>query len=120
MAQPEAQPPPPDPYGPPVPPMGNASRAVLSGAAGTHAVAAGNDVSVGRDGARCQIMLNEPRVSGVHATLRLDAGQLYVRDEQSNNGTFLDGHRLAPNVWTMAPAGSTLRFGPAEFGVRLE
>jgi pSer/pThr/pTyr-binding forkhead associated (FHA) protein len=85
-----------------------------------HTVNAGIDVGVGRDANRCQIMLNEPRVSGVHATLRLDAGQLFVRDEQSNNGTYVDGHRLAPNVWTAAPAGSTLRFGPIEFGVRLE
>ena len=58
--------------------------------------------------------------SGVHATLKLDAGQLYVRDENSNNGTFVDGHRLAPGVWTVAPAGTAVRFGPVEFGIRIE
>jgi pSer/pThr/pTyr-binding forkhead associated (FHA) protein len=56
----------------------------------------------------------------VHATLKMEGGQLYVRDEQSNNGTFVDGHRLAPNVWTIAPSGGVLRFGPIEFNVRLE
>jgi hypothetical protein len=118
MAQPAAGAPAPDPYGGAG--AAAATRAILSGPSGMHTVSAGVDVAVGRDGARCQIMLNEPRVSGVHATLRLDAGQLYVRDEQSNNGTHVDGHRLAPNVWTVAPAGSTLRFGPVEFSVRLE
>jgi pSer/pThr/pTyr-binding forkhead associated (FHA) protein len=118
MAQPAAQQPAPDPYGGASPAA--VTRALLSGPSGVHTVNAGVDFAVGSDSARCQIMLNEPRISGVHATLRVDAGQLYVRDEQSNNGTFVDGHRLAPNVWTAAPAGSTLRFGPVEFNIRLE
>jgi pSer/pThr/pTyr-binding forkhead associated (FHA) protein len=81
---------------------------------------AGVEMSVGRDMAKCHIALAEARISGVHATLKVDAGQLYVRDEQSNNGTFIDGHRLAPHVWTVAPAGSSLKFGPVEFSIRLE
>jgi pSer/pThr/pTyr-binding forkhead associated (FHA) protein len=93
---------------------------VLSGAAGTYAVSPNLEMNVGRDAAKCHITLTEPRISGVHATLKLDAGQLYVRDENSNNGTFVDGHRLAPGVWTVAPAGTALRFGPVEFGIRIE
>jgi hypothetical protein len=120
MAQPEVAPPPPDPYGAPPAPAGVPSVAVLSGPSGTYTISAGTELALGRDGNRCQIVLNEPRISGFHATLRLDTGQLFVRDEQSNNGTFLDGQRLAPNVWTPAPPGSALRFGPVEFGVRLE
>ena len=49
---------------------------------------------------------SEPRVSGVHATLKLDAGQLVVRDESSNNGTWVSGARLSPGVWTPVPAGT--------------
>ncbi len=100
--------------------MGGGSRAVLSGAAGTYSVMPGVEMSIGRDMAKCHIALAEPRISGVHATLKVDGGQLYVRDEQSNNGTFVDGHRLAPHVWTVAPAGSSLKFGPVEFSIRLE
>jgi hypothetical protein len=106
----------PEPYRAP----GGAARAVLNGPAGTYAVSANVEMSVGRDAAKCHITLTEPRVSGVHATLKLDGGQLFVRDENSNNGTFVDGHRLAPGVWTVAPAGSALRIGPVEFAIRIE
>lgn len=75
---------------------------------------------VGRDPAQCPILLGEPRVSGVHATLRFDSGQLVVRDEGSNNGTWVSGARIAPGVWTAVPAGTPLRFGPVEFAVQLE
>jgi pSer/pThr/pTyr-binding forkhead associated (FHA) protein len=56
----------------------------------------------------------------VHATLRFDAGQLLVRDETSNNGTWVAGNRIAPGVWTPVPVGAPLRFGPIEFAVQLE
>ena len=106
----------PEPYRP----QGGGSRAVLNGAAGTYAVSPNIEMSVGRDPAKCHITLTEPRISSVHATLKFDSGQLYVRDENSNNGTSVDGHRLSPGVWTVAPAGSTLRFGPVEFAIRIE
>jgi pSer/pThr/pTyr-binding forkhead associated (FHA) protein len=78
------------------------------------------EMRAGRDGANCQIQLNEPRVSGTHASVKLEGGQVLVRDENSNNGTYVNGQRLAPMMWTPAPAGSVIRFGPVEFSVRLE
>ena len=56
----------------------------------------------------------------MHATLKLEGGQLLVRDENSNNGTLVNGNRLSAGVWTAAPSGSLIRFGPVEFNVRLE
>ena len=73
----------------------------------------------GRDGAQCSILLTEPRVSSVHATLRLENGQLLVRDENSNNGTLVNGARLTPGVWSPVPQGSVLRFGPVELSARI-
>jgi len=102
------------------PPPGAASRAVLTGGAGIFTVQTGMEMRAGRDGAVCQILLNEPRVSGAHATLKVEGGQLLVRDENSNNGTFVNGQRIPAMVWTSVPAGAALRFGPAEFSVRLE
>jgi len=75
---------------------------------------------VGRDPGQCPIFLSEPRVSGVHATLRFDGGQLLVRDETSNNGTWVGGSRIAPGAWIPVPVGGPLRFGPVEFNVQLE
>jgi pSer/pThr/pTyr-binding forkhead associated (FHA) protein len=77
-------------------------------------------VRVGRDPGQCLIYLREPRVSGVHATLKLDGGRLLVRDEMSNNGTWVSGARIEPGAWTAVPAGTPLRFGPVEFSVKLE
>ncbi|MBN1609905.1 MAG: FHA domain-containing protein [Polyangiaceae bacterium] len=114
---PAAGPRPPDPYGPPAGPI---SRATLQGAAGVFTVVPGVEMRAGRDGSQCAILLGEPRVSGVHATLRIDAGQLWVRDENSNNGSQLNGTRLAPGTWTPVPNGSLIRLGPVEFSVSLE
>lgn len=111
-------------YGPPPmggSPMGGAgNRAVLSGALGIFTFNPGTEMRVGRDAATCQIVVNEPRVSGSHAVVKFESGQLFVRDENSNNGTSINGNRIPPLVWTPVPPGSMLRFGPIEFNVRFE
>lgn len=109
--------PPPSPYGSGGP---SATTAHIVGVAGTFAVRAGIEVKVGRDPVQCPITLSEPRVSGVHATLKFEGGRLMVRDEGSNNGTYVDGTRITSGAWTPVLAGGTVRFGPIEFTARLE
>jgi hypothetical protein len=58
------------------PPPGMASRAVLTGGAGIFTVQAGTEMKAGRDGAVCALLLAEPRVSGTHATIKVEGGQL--------------------------------------------
>jgi len=132
IAQPLA--PPPNPYGDPAPAnapipqappanvvgVGSASSAIISGPAGTFAIRPGAEVHVGRDPSQCPVTLQEPRVSGVHATMKFEQAQLWVRDENSNNGTHIAGARIAAGIWMPVPAGSQLRFGPVEFTVRLD
>jgi pSer/pThr/pTyr-binding forkhead associated (FHA) protein len=108
---------PPDPFAATSAAMGQ--RATLTGAAGTFTIMPGGEMRAGRDGSQCAILLSEPRVSGVHATLKIENGQLWVRDENSNNGTMVNGNPLGPAVWTPVPNGSLLRFGPVEFSVRI-
>jgi hypothetical protein len=108
------------PLAPPEDARGAPGAATLRGAAGQFMVRAGAEVRVGRDPTQCPIFLSEPRVSGVHATLKLDGGTLLVRDETSNNGTWVCGARIAPGAWTPVPSGTPLRFGPIEFSVQLE
>lgn len=126
-----AAPPPPRPMGgaPPMappadfiaaPPPPNATRATIQGAAGIFTVRPGEEMRAGRDGQRCQIFLAEPRVSGYHATLKFENGQLFARDENSNNGTSVNGQRIAGGVWTPVSHGASLRFGPVEFTIRYE
>ena len=103
------------------PPMSaGPSRAVIAGAAGVFTITPGLEMRVGRDGATCQILLTEPRVSGTHSVLKFENGQLLVRDENSNNGTYLNGQRIPGGMWTPVAPGASLRFGPVEFAVRLE
>lgn len=101
-------------------PAGPVSRAVLQGAEGTFTVVPGVEMRAGRDGSQCALLLSEPRVSAVHATLKLENGQLWLRDENSNNGTQINGTRVPPGTWVPVPGGSLLRFGPTEFSVALE
>lgn len=94
--------------------------AVIRGSAGQFTIRPGAEVRVGRDPAACSIFLGEPRVSGVHATLKFEEGRLLVRDETSNNGTWVSGARIAPGTWMALAIGTPLRFGPVEFTVQLD
>ncbi len=102
------------------PPPANPTRAVLQGSAGVFTVTPGIEMRVGRDGNNCAILLSDPAVSSIHATVRLDNGQLWVRDENSNNGSFLNGARLGAGQWAAVPHGAVLHFGSSEFSARLE
>jgi FHA domain len=105
---------------PAAPPPQGIGAASLRGSLGQFMIRPGAEVRVGRDPGQCVIFLSEPRVSGVHATLRFEGGQLLVRDETSNNGTWVSGARIAPGAWTPVPMGTPLRFGPVEFNVQPE
>lgn len=96
------------------------TRAVLQGNAGVFTVTPDVEMRVGRDGATCAILLSDPAVSTFHATVKLHQGQLFIRDENSNNGSFINGSRLPPNQWAPAPHGSTVYFGSSQFMARLE
>ena len=72
------------------PPPGGATRATISGPPGIFTLMPGMEMRAGRDGAACQILLSEPRVSGTHATVRMDGGQVLVRDAAE------EPHELAP------------------------
>jgi pSer/pThr/pTyr-binding forkhead associated (FHA) protein len=74
---------------------------------------------VGRD-SNCAILIPQPAVSSFHASVKLEGGKLLVKDERSNNGTFVGGVRIAAGHWTEVPHGGFVKFGPEEFRLRLE
>ena len=104
--------PPPNPYQAPPP-----NAFLLTSSLGTFKVSPGGEVLVGRDPARCAIHLTEPRVSGLHATMKIEGGALFVRDENSNNGVWINGERMPAGAWSKVPANAALRFGPVQFTV---
>jgi FHA domain len=97
-----------------------ASRAVLSGSAGVFTIVPNMEMRAGRDGASCAILIASPQVSSNHATLKLEGGQLFVRDENSNNGTYLNDNRIPAGQWTVVAHGARLRLGPEELSARYE
>lgn len=111
----------PMPMGPPPAPAPSfVARATLNGPQGSFTILPSMEMKAGRDVSLCQILLTEPRVSGAHATLKIEGGQLFVRDDNSNNGTMVNGQRIPPGVWSAVGQGAVLRFGPVEFNVTLE
>jgi len=111
---PAPQVPPPNPYG------AGTSSALLQCSAGVFTVLQGQEMRAGRDAAQCGIALAEPRISAVHATFKLESGQLMLRDEHSNNGTLVNNNRLSPGVWAPVPNGSVVRLGPVELTARVQ
>lgn len=104
--------PPPNPFG--------ASGARLQGETGSHAVRGNEPLRVGRDPSRVAIVLGEVRVSAVHASVKFAEGALWVLDEGSNNGTFVNTVRLNPQVWIRVESGASVAFGPVTFVVVVE
>lgn len=71
--------------------------------------------TIGR-GAEADLRMPVESVSRIHATLTLEAGGLFVKDMNSANGTFVNGHRiseveLSPN--------DELTIGPVTFVVQI-
>jgi hypothetical protein len=72
--------------------------------------------TIGRDPG-CQIRLSDPEVSRNHALLWIDRRNLYIRDEDTRNGTFLNEFRLPASQAIALAVGSQLRLGDTSFTV---
>lgn len=52
------------------------------------------EVYIGRDPEKCQIVLNDPEVSSVHAVIKKTLVNCYIEDLGSSNGTVFNGERV--------------------------
>lgn len=59
----------------------------------------------------CDLRLAHGRASAEHAVLAWMDGRWMARDLASRHGTWVDGNKLAPGVWTPLRAGAVIRFG---------
>jgi pSer/pThr/pTyr-binding forkhead associated (FHA) protein/tetratricopeptide (TPR) repeat protein len=53
-----------------------------------------DEIYIGRDSKKCQIVLNDPEVSSVHAVLRKNNNDITLEDLNSSNGTILNAERI--------------------------
>ena len=65
-------------------------------------------ITIGRDPS-CDMALSSPDVSRRHCRLQLVAGEVFVTDLRSTNGTYVDGKRIDDS--TLLPDGSILEIG---------
>jgi len=49
---------------------------------------------IGREPKKCQIILDDPEVSSVHAVVRKKGNDIFLEDLNSSNGTILNGERI--------------------------
>ncbi|MFB6619628.1 FHA domain-containing protein [Streptomyces sp. NPDC056367] len=91
-----------------------APELVLETDLGSTRMSPGRSYHVGRD-PLCEICLDDARVSWHHAILRPDGDHWMIEDEDSTNGTWVDGHRV--QEWSVG-VGTELRFGSVEDGPR--
>jgi pSer/pThr/pTyr-binding forkhead associated (FHA) protein len=52
------------------------------------------EIFIGRDPKKCQIVLDDPEVSTVHAVIRKNNIDIIIEDLNSSNGTILNGERI--------------------------
>lgn len=53
-----------------------------------------DEIFIGRDIKKCQIILNDPEVSSVHAVIRKNLSEVSLEDLNSSNGTILNAERI--------------------------
>ena len=75
-----------------------------------------DSLSVGR-GSDSDVVLGSQQISRNHAQLSVLNGQLYVKDLESSNGTFINDERIAANESKHLTANDTLGFASFSFQV---
>jgi DNA-binding NtrC family response regulator len=86
----------------------------------TKALPLGGALTVGRDAERAQLVLPTEEVSRRHATFTVSGDSVSVVDEQSRNGTFVEGQALPPATTRRLAPGDVVRFGKEWLGVLVD
>jgi len=68
------------------------------------------EFSIGARGGEMDLTIEHPAISGHHATVQLyKTGNVFVIDQRSTNGTWVDGRRLEPGQRVQMKPGQSLR-----------
>jgi pSer/pThr/pTyr-binding forkhead associated (FHA) protein len=79
----------------------------------------GRRIVIGR-GPGSDVRVPDPSVSLRHASIEVDAGEHAIIDENSTNGTFIGGVRLAPNAPRVLRSGDLIRVGRVWLEVKID
>ena len=75
-----------------------------------------NEIFIGRDADKCQIVLNDSEVSSVHAKIKKSLINCVIEDLNSSNGTILNGDRINKSELTN---GDEFVIGETTFTVQI-
>lgn len=67
----------------------------------------GHSVSIGRYSTDIVLDTDNTRISRSHAKFAFDAGRVYIVDNNSSNGTYVNGSCIAANQWVPLKPGDT-------------
>jgi pSer/pThr/pTyr-binding forkhead associated (FHA) protein len=73
-------------------------------------------VRIGRDPLRCDIVLSDPTVSGLHVEIFFNLGQFLIRNLRPSNPPLVDGNKLAQGEQPLQQ-GSIIFLGQAQLKV---
>lgn len=76
-----------------------------------------NEVFIGRNEDKCQIVLNDPEVSGIHALIKKTFINLIIEDKDSSNGTLVNGERINKHE---LKEGDVISIGDTNFTVEVK
>lgn len=65
---------------------------------------------IGRNVSECNIVINDSRISSVHAVILFRAGKYSIKDNQSSHGTFVNGEDIELNARYLKD-GDVIRIG---------
>lgn len=76
-----------------------------------------NEVLIGRNEEKCQILLNDPEVSGIHSCIKKSLINITIEDKDSSNGTLVNGERINK---VELKVGDIIQIGSTQFEVELK
>ena len=78
-------------------------------------------VTIGRNPAKANIVPSDAdsKISGIHCSLRVDGKEIYIKDEGSTNGTYINGTRLVKDELRKLDIDADIKLTIGTFDYRL-
>ena len=94
---------------------GGASGALVNVKGGQRVALNRSEFTIGKERRKVDFVIDNSSVSRTHAKIRIRAGEFFVLDLGSTNGTYVNGSKLTPNQETKLNNGDKIKISDEEF-----